>query len=103
MDEHDAKCIHLLLITGDNEPVGTLRYFPPSKSKIGRVAIRKPFRKRALGANLLNGLEALLRGELEDSKLLPPMTVNELHASSQVPVVPFYRGLGFETQGEEYL
>lgn len=138
MDEHDPHCIHLLLLAEQNgvtaEPiaVGNLRYFPPPKSKVGRVAVKKSFRGKGLGGVMMKGLEAMLRGELRESPLFKGQQAKEivLHAQGEgvyalmavklplslwtltsstlsstctVPVVPFYLGLGFKTEGEEFM
>lgn len=53
----------------------------------------------------MNGLEALLLGRLEESsnEAIRDIRATELQCNAQVPVVPFYIGLGYETFGEEFL
>ena len=90
IDEYDPQCIHLLITTADEkeQPAGTLRYFPPPKSKIGRVAVYRDFRGKGLGGMLIKGLEALVMGRLEDTAgCLNGARADELilHAQGEFP------------------
>lgn len=80
IDDLDPECVHLLLLAHTSssvkeEPAGVLRYFPPPKSKIGRVAVRKPFRGKGAGGALMKGLEALLSGDIDVETSEPPMNM----------------------------
>lgn len=115
MDDYDAVCFHLLLLhrsssaTSDfpeldgYEPAGTLRYFPPPKNKIGRVAVLKKFRGKGLGGTMMKGLEAMLKGEFVEAPKFPGGKAHEIRMHAQVPVVPFYKSLGYTTEGEEFM
>ena len=126
MDEFDSVCIHLLLVTAEEgKSVGTLRYFAPSPAngkksqKLGRVAVMKEFRGKGCASIMLRGLEDMLqRGDIQG---VQPDLVTEINCNAQgaclhqagfamltssgpiVPVVPFYKGLGYECEGEEFL
>lgn len=146
MDDYDQECFHLLLLhrpvdrekqspnstnplIDGYEAAGTLRYFPPPKNKIGRVAVVKKFRGRGLGGIMMKGLEAMLTGEVQGAPAFESGKATDInmHAQGQsssfpaahlcgactfsadqpagysVPVVPFYKGLGYETEGDEFL
>lgn len=100
MDDYDKDCFHLLLlhrpledlsdshashllIDGEYEPAGTLRYFPPPKNKIGRVAVLKKFRGKGLGGIMMKGLEAMLRGELQGAPTFPGGIAAEINMHAQ--------------------
>jgi predicted GNAT family N-acyltransferase len=89
MDEADAQCIHALAFEG-GAAVGTGRLLPDGH--IGRMAILKPWRGRGIGAAILESLieAARRRG---DRKIV---------LSAQVHAVEFYRGHGFQPEGEVY-
>lgn len=36
-DGLDTDCLHMLALSEDGMPLGTLRFFPPPKGKIGRL------------------------------------------------------------------
>lgn len=95
MDEHDADCFHMLLLhrssTSESEfpelegyePAGTLRYFPPPKNKIGRVAVLRKFRGKGLGGIMMNGLEAMLKGEFVEAPKFPGGKATEIKMHAQ--------------------
>lgn len=112
IDEYDKECLHLLLLRKSEDsvtkamsgpsmeasgsttslsiarangyrPAGTLRYFGPPKSKVGRVAVDKKHRGKGLGGYMMKGLEALLKGELEDSPTFPGGKATEICLSAQ--------------------
>ena len=67
--------------------MGTLRYFPPPKNKVGRVATLKRFRGKGAGAMMLKGLEALLTGNWTPthghSDLIGVKQANEISCHAQ--------------------
>lgn len=95
MDDHDSACFHLLLLHRSSsavsdfpelegyEPAGTLRYFPPPKSKIGRVAVLKKFRGKGLGGTMMKGLEAMLKGDFPEAPKFPDGKAQEIRMHAQ--------------------
>lgn len=95
MDEYDKECFHLLLLHWPSagsagspdlngyEAAGTLRYFPPPKNKIGRVAVMKKFRGKGLGGVMMKGLEAMLKGELEGAPAFDGGNATEISMHAQ--------------------
>ena len=97
LDDHDSTAIHFLARVA-GEPVATARlvdYLDHGHrvAKIGRVAVAKEFRRQGIGA-------ALMQAVLETARNLG---YNEAMLDSQTYIVPFYRELGFITEGEEFL
>lgn len=89
-DESDPVSMHALALIGE-ECVGTGRLLP--EGKIGRMAVLKAFRRKGIGAAILNALikEARQQG------------LHELCLSAQDHAIEFYRQFGFETEGEPYI
>ena len=87
MDDMDAKCIHALAY-GDGRVVATGRLLPDGH--IGRMAVVKDWRRRGVGAELLDALlaEARRRG-LAEVRLTAPLQALE-----------FYRSQGFVADGK---
>lgn len=95
MDEYDSETFHLLLLhrsptasadfpeLGGYEPAGTLRYFPPPKNKVGRVAVSKHFRGKGLGGVMMKGLESILRGDFVDAPNFPGGKATEISMHAQ--------------------
>lgn len=91
-DEYDGDALHLLALDAANdEPAGTARVVDKGNgvAKIGRVAVRRLFRGRGVGA-------ALMRRAME-AAAARGMTTAILDA--QLPVIPFYERLGFVAEG----
>ncbi len=95
-DDTDAVALHLLFCDGDT-PAATGRVYPdisrPGLWHIGRVAVRKPFRGKGIGAQVIARLE-------EEIRHLGGMSV-ELDA--QLQAEGFYQRLGYVRAGEEHL
>ena len=91
IDGLDGDCVQALALDPEGGAVGTARLMP--QGRIGRVAVRKPWRKRGIGAALMRLLldEADRRGH----------GAIELHA--QTWTIGFYESLGFVAEGEEFL
>jgi predicted GNAT family N-acyltransferase len=85
-DDKDHLCCHAVARV-DGEPVGTGRLLPTGK--IGRMAVRAPYRNRGIGGRLLTELmnEARRQG------------FEEVHLDSQVSAIPFYERHGFVASG----
>ncbi|MGI6432377.1 MAG: GNAT family N-acetyltransferase [Sphaerochaetaceae bacterium] len=88
-DESDLICIHVLLHL-QQKLVGTLRSRPTIEGmKLERIAIDKAYRGRHLGQLLVQqGVKA--------------NNQKSIYIHSQLPVVPFYAALGFDSTTEYF-
>lgn len=85
-DDQDHLCIHALACVAD-EPVGTGRLLP--SGKIGRMAVREPYRKHGVGSRLLQRLMAEARDQ----------GFEQVYLDSQLTALPFYERHGFVASG----
>ncbi|MEO6304104.1 MAG: GNAT family N-acetyltransferase [Bacteroidia bacterium] len=97
VDEIDKTAHHLLLMQAETLAAYT-RIIPPGISykepAIGRVVVKKTFRGKDLGKDLMK----------ESIKNLQQLYPNkEIVISAQSYLIKFYSDLGFKTEGEEYL
>lgn len=92
-DESDGLCLHLMLFS-DGTPAAAGRIFPPENGIciIGRIAVRRDFRRKDLGAKTVGLLEEKAR-ELGAEKTA---------LSAQCRVAGFYGRLGYRASGEIY-
>lgn len=91
-DEYDADALHLLAIHPETEEaLGTARIVDKGGgvAKIGRVAVRKPFRNLGIGYALMVSALAQARAADHTTAIL----------DAQVAVIPFYESLGFVAEG----
>lgn len=90
LDDMDAQCLHAVAFDVDDKPIGTGRLLPDGH--IGRMAVVKEWRRRRIGAEIMEALmaEALKRGH-------PQVIV-----SAQLQAAEFYRGFGFVAEGKVY-
>ncbi|TAM90851.1 MAG: GNAT family N-acetyltransferase [Candidimonas sp.] len=90
LDARDADSIHALAYDGILA-IGTGRLLPDAH--IGRMAVRKPYRRRGVGSLLLEALlaEARRRGD------------GEVVLAAQLHAIPFYRRHGFVAEGAVFL
>ena len=88
LDERDKECVHALAYDDAGKPIGTARMLPDGQ--ISRMAVSEEWRRRGVGAALLEALvaEAQRRGYKEVS-LLAPLQAAE-----------FYRSQGFVADGK---
>jgi predicted GNAT family N-acyltransferase len=94
LDELDAEAIHLLAFW-DGEAVGSARLLlGQGYGKIGRVCVLAQARGRGIGAALIRAAVARFR-DVEG--------VAEVKLGAQSHALGFYRALGFEAYGPEYL
>jgi predicted GNAT family N-acyltransferase len=90
LDDMDAQCMHAVAYDVDNKPIGTGRLLPDGH--IGRMAVVKEWRRRGIGAEILQALigEARKRGH------------KEVIVSAQLQAAEFYREQGFTADGKVY-
>jgi len=90
LDDLDASCVHAVAFDIDNKPIGTGRLLPDGH--IGRMAVVMEWRRRGIGAEILEALiaEARKRGHAE------------VLVSAQLQAAEFYRNFGFVAEGKVY-
>ena len=89
-DEFDADSIHILAYY-DNRPVATARLL--ADGHIGRMAVLKEFRNRAVGTNMINYMIDLARTR----------SIKKIQLAAQEHAVEFYKKLGFIVISDVYL
>jgi predicted GNAT family N-acyltransferase len=94
-DPFDNDAFHVVAVDGAGACIGTGRLVRVDNrtAQVGRQATAAAWRKRGVGAAVLDALErmATLRG------------FRELVVFSQLPAESFYRGRGFAREGETFL
>ena len=94
LDGLDEQALHLVAVLPDSgEVVGTLRLlFAGETVKVGRVAVEREWRGRAIASRMLEAAleQARRRGSLQ------------ARLASQVEVIELYREAGFEVQSEVF-
>ena len=90
LDDMDAQCLHALAYDAEGKAIGTGRLLPDGR--IGRMAVVKEWRRRGVGAEILEALvaEAKRRGHAE------------VKLSAQLRAAEFYRAHGFVAEGKVY-
>ena len=90
LDALDEKSLHAVAYDAEGKPIGTGRLLP--EGKVGRMAVVKEWRRRGVGADLLEALigEARHRG------------LAEVTLSAQLQAAEFYRAHGFVAEGKVY-
>lgn len=90
LDDQDATCVHAVAFDVDGKAIGTGRLLPDGH--IGRMAVVKEWRRRGIGAEILDALtaEAHKRGHAE------------VKLSAQLQAAEFYREHGFVAEGKVY-
>jgi len=90
LDDMDEKSLHAVAFDESGKAIGTGRLLP--EGKIGRMAVVKEWRRRGVGADLLDALleEARSRG------------LAEVKLSAQLQAAEFYRARGFVAEGKVY-
>ena len=88
LDELDKDCVHALAYDDAGKAIGTARMQPDGQ--IGRMAVVKDWRRRGVGAELLEALlvEAKKRG------------LAEVRLSAPVQALEFYQSQGFVADGK---
>jgi ElaA protein len=93
LDEDDATARHWLAVEGD-APIGTARAVAkPYGWKVGRVAVRAPWRGKGVGNVLMRAIAEAARAE----------GVPELYLESQTHAIGFYERLGYVAEGPEFM
>jgi predicted GNAT family N-acyltransferase len=92
-DERDAHAVHVLATDAAGESVATGRLDigpdAATRGKIGRVAVRRDWRGRHLGAAVMGQLHRLARAE----------SLAQVWCNAQLSAVPFYEKLGYVREG----
>jgi predicted GNAT family N-acyltransferase len=90
LDDMDASCVHAVAFDVDGKAVGTGRLLPDGH--IGRMAVVQEWRRRGIGAEIMEALmaEARKRGHAE------------VVLSAQLQATEFYRGFGFAAEGKVF-
>ena len=89
LDDADESATHFLLRQGST-PLACGRLSP--EGKVGRMAVRKDYRKRGLGLQLLNYIIAHARRQ----------GLGHLRLHAQQSAIGFYRSAGFSVYGEPF-
>lgn len=82
---------HLLAVDDRGEPIGTARVL--ATGQIGRMAVRAPWRRKGVGAALLQAVLALAK----------QLGFTQVHLHAQTHAMGFYAHAGFQPYGEEFL
>ena len=97
LDNKDNKALHL---TGEinNEIIAYTRIFKKgdyfTNSSIGRVLVKKEFRKKELGKVIMEKSIEIIKKNTKEEKI---------EISAQKYLTKFYKELGFKKTGKEYL
>ena len=97
LDNKDNKALHLI---GEinNEIVAYTRIFKKgdyfTNSSIGRVLVKKEFRKKELGKAIMEKSIEIIKKNTKEEKI---------EISAQKYLTKFYKDLGFKKTGKEYL
>jgi predicted GNAT family N-acyltransferase len=90
-DEFDAISMHVLALTSDEQPIGTVRLLP--NGYIGRMAVLKEWRRKGIGSAMM-------------SKVLEEINnrgIQEIMLNAQTIAIRFYEKFGFQVCGEEFM
>lgn len=97
LDNKDNKALHLI---GEinNEIIAYTRIFKKgdyfTNSSIGRVLVKKKFRKKELGKAIMEKSIEIIKKNTKEEKI---------EISAQKYLTKFYKDLGFKKTGKEYL
>ena len=91
LDSRDPDCFHVLASNTKGRPVGTARM--DVKGKIGRMAVLQNYRRRGIGRKMIQVLMDYGRKN----------AITDFHLSAQITATGFYRKMGFEPFGEEFI
>ncbi len=86
-DDNDYTAVNLVGYI-DDVPVATLRFnYLENYAKIGRVAVLEEYRRQDIGKKIMEHAHIMLKNA----------GVQAVIVSSQLPIVPFYTKLGYES------
>jgi predicted GNAT family N-acyltransferase len=91
MDDRDAECRHVLACDKAGNPIGTARI--DTDGKIGRMAVLREYRGQGVGRQMLRVI--MDWGQANG--------ITDFHLSAQIGAVGFYRKMGFEALGTEFM
>jgi len=91
MDDRDPHCVHFLAFVGDR-PIGTARIDLAKSGKVGRLAVISEFRRRGIGAALMESCHDVARRHGLES----------VWCNAQIVAEPFYRSLGYVAEGAKF-
>ena len=88
LDELDKDCVHAVAYDDGGKAIATARLLPDGQ--VGRMAVMKEWRRRGVGAAMLEALinEARERG------------LSEVRLSAPLQALEFYRSQGFVADGK---
>jgi predicted GNAT family N-acyltransferase len=94
-DGRDETAVHALAATADGTPVGTGRLLREAaeRVRIGRMAVRVPWRRAGVGGAILTTLLARAAA----------LGCREVVLDAQLAAIPFYERHGFAAEGAEFL
>lgn len=92
-DDIDERCLHLVLYENGFPAAAGRLYKADGVYTLGRVAVRKSFRGKGLGSEVIKLLEEKAREEGAERTVL----------SAQCRVRKFYESIGYTASGEVYL
>lgn len=90
-DDWDVQSDHAVALHADSNPIGTARLLPDGH--IGRMAVLRPWRRRGVGAALLQALLHRVRGR----------GISEVVLHAQTHAAGFYDRFGFRPTGDEFI
>jgi predicted GNAT family N-acyltransferase len=94
-DEYDKEAVHVLSIDKESgECIACGRVvIKDGRARIGRIAVKKSYRKKGYGKEIcLKLIEIAKKSSVEDIRL-----------DAQLPVIGFYKKLGFEEYGNIFV
>lgn len=93
-DGRDPAAVHALAVAPDGTPVGTGRLLVDGeRARVGRMAVRAPWRTRGVGGAILVALVERARAA----------GCREVVLDAQLHAIPFYECHGFAAFGPEFL
>ena len=92
LDDEDSRALHVVARSG-RDLVGTARLVVKGKKgKIGRMAVKKGWRRKGIGGALIDFIKQIAVG----------MNLTELVLHAQASAIPFYQRLGFSGTGKPF-
>ncbi len=94
LDEYDDQAIHVIALNEQDETVGCGRLILHAPTaKIGRVAVKKDYRKQHYGKAICEELIRIAQTE----------NIQTITLGAQLTAVEFYKKLGFTEYGTTYM